>query len=93
MGHTNFNMLLKYVPPLVVTLALNLEPALGSLAGWAVGVAAAPGPWTAVGGVAMLLATMVVSSAAAAREVSVSDNNSFDSSGGSTHVPRCIVFR
>lgn len=68
MGHTNFNMLLKYVPPLVVTLALNLEPALGSLAGWAVGVAAAPGPWTAVGGVAMLLATMVVSSAAAARE-------------------------
>jgi drug/metabolite transporter (DMT)-like permease len=68
MGHTNFNMLLKYVPPLVITLALNLEPVLGSLFGWAVGVAALPGPWTAVGGVAMLLATMVVSSAAAARE-------------------------
>lgn len=68
MGHTNFNMLLSYLPPLVITLALNMEPALGSLAGWVVGVAGVPGPWTLLGGAAMLVATFVVSVAAARRE-------------------------
>lgn len=44
-----FNALLKYMAPLIVSLACNMEPLLGSLLGWAVGVVAAPGLWTYIG--------------------------------------------
>lgn len=48
--------------------ACNLEPLLGSLLGWAVGVVTAPGPWTYVGGVLVLASTATVSIASHQRE-------------------------
>lgn len=63
-----FNTLLRYLSPLVISLACNLEPLLGSLFGWAAGVVAAPGPWTFVGGSLVMLSTAVVSLASHRRE-------------------------
>lgn len=48
--------------------ACNLEPLLGSLLGWAVGVVTAPGPWTYVGGALVLASTATVSIASHRRE-------------------------
>ena len=42
-GHTGFNYLVKYVHPLIISLVLTLEPLVGSMLGWARGVAPLPG--------------------------------------------------
>lgn len=44
--------------PLLVSLAVQLEPLLGPALGWALGVAAAPGLFTWIGGSIVLLATL-----------------------------------
>ncbi|PRW45144.1 Permeases of the drug metabolite transporter family permease component [Chlorella sorokiniana] len=67
-GHTGFNTLLRHLNPLIISLACNLEPLLGSLLGWAVGVVTAPGPWTYVGGALVLASTATVSIASHRRE-------------------------
>ena len=55
-----FNGVLKYISPLVVTISLTLEPLFGSLLGWVLGVAAAPGWRTLLGGGVLLAATVCV---------------------------------
>jgi drug/metabolite transporter (DMT)-like permease len=50
-GHTGYNSVLKHVSPLVVTMALTLEPVFGSALGFFLGVADAPGAQTLLGGV------------------------------------------
>eukprot|EP00887_Chlorella_sp_A99_P004332 scaffold15.g4332.t1 len=67
-GHTGFNSLLRYLPPLVISLACNLEPLIGSLLGWAAGVASTPGPWTYCGGALIMGSTALVSVASSRRE-------------------------
>ena len=67
-GHTGFNTLLRHLSPLTVSLAIQLEPLFGSLIGWALGVATAPGAATWAGGAAVLAATAVVLVAAARRQ-------------------------
>jgi hypothetical protein len=62
------NLILKWLDPLVVTLALNLEPLIGSIIGFLMGVASPPGVWTYAGGACLLVATAVVSIAADRRE-------------------------
>ncbi len=52
----------------MVTLALNLEPLIGSIIGFLMGVASPPGVWTYAGGACLLVATAVVSIAADRRE-------------------------
>lgn len=49
-GHSGFSAVIRYIHPLTLTLACNLEPSLASFLGWAVGVAAAPGWISVVGG-------------------------------------------
>lgn len=63
-----FNTLLRYHSPLIISLACNLEPLLGSLMGWLAGIVALPGPWTWVGGALVLASTATVSLASHRRE-------------------------
>ena len=63
-----FNTLLRHLDPLIISLACNMEPLLGSLMGWAAGVLTAPGAWTYVGGGLVLASTATVSIASHRRE-------------------------
>lgn len=53
-GHTGFNALLRFFPPLVITMAIPLESIIGSMLGWVFGVSDIPGVWTWVGGLVMV---------------------------------------
>ena len=59
-GHTGFNALLKWMPALLITLALTLEPLIGTLIGWSLGLAQVPGVWTYSGGAVLLGSTAIV---------------------------------
>lgn len=70
-GHTGYNSVLKHVSPLVVTMALTLEPVFGSALGFFLGVADAPGAQTLLGGVVVVcaVATVIVATARRQRDV------------------------
>lgn len=59
-GHTGFNALLKWMPALLVTLALTLEPLIGTVIAYALGLAQVPGLWTYTGGAVLLGSTAIV---------------------------------
>lgn len=59
-GHTGFNAVLKWMPALLVTLALTAEPLIGTFMGWAVHLAQVPGVWTYSGGAVLLSSTVIV---------------------------------
>lgn len=59
-GHTGFNAVLKWMPALLVTLALTAEPLIGTLMGWAAHLAQVPGVWTYSGGAVLLSSTAIV---------------------------------
>lgn len=63
-----FNTLLRHLDPLIISLACNLEPLIGSLLGYAAGVVPPPGAWTYLGGALIMLSTAVVSLASHRRE-------------------------
>ena len=63
-----FNGVLAHLSPLVISLACNMEPLIGSLLGWAARVVAPPGAWTWVGGALVLASTALVSVAQHRRE-------------------------
>ena len=69
LGHLGFNIVLKYgAPRLLLTLSLAIEPLLGSLIGWSVGLAEAPGIFTWIGGAVLLISTLLVVVAGHRRE-------------------------
>jgi hypothetical protein len=63
-----FNLLLKYMNPLVISLACNMEPVLGSLLGWAVGLPVRPSLGTLAGGALIMLCTVFVTVSSHRRE-------------------------
>jgi drug/metabolite transporter (DMT)-like permease len=67
-GHTGINALLIYMHPLIITLVLNVEPPVGAIMGYFLGVASAPGWLTYAGGVLILISTCAVSYASSVRE-------------------------
>lgn len=67
-GHTGLNALLKWMPALLVTLALTSTPLIGTFIGWYVGLAQLPGPWTYCGGAILLVSTISVIIAGNRRE-------------------------
>lgn len=67
-GHTGFNALLRFLDPLVIALALNLEPLLGSVMAFVLGVSTAPGALTFLGGALVMASTAGVTVAAHRRE-------------------------
>lgn len=80
-GHTGFNALLKWMPALLVSLALTLEPLVGTLNGWAIGVAQVPGVWTYSGGAVMLGSTAIVVVAGDRRQQAANAANAAASEG------------
>lgn len=63
-----FNTLLRYLSPLTVALAFQMEPLVGSVIGWAAGVMSPPGALTYGGGALVVVATIFVTIASADRE-------------------------
>ena len=41
---------LRWIPPLTISMILILEPVIGSIIGWIVGVDSIPQRWTIIGG-------------------------------------------
>ena len=56
-GHTGINASLRWLPPLVISVSVVLEPLLGGLLGWFLGVQEIPDFWTWVGGPFMIAGT------------------------------------
>lgn len=59
-GHTGINAVLRWIPPLIISMVLILEPVIGSVIGWALGVDSVPGTWTLVGGALMVAGLALV---------------------------------
>ncbi len=68
LGHTSFNALLKYLHPLAIALPLTLEPVIGSLIGFALGLTSPPYALTYAGGGVLLAAVALVTVAGYRRE-------------------------
>eukprot|EP01133_Synstelium_polycarpum_P014261 gene14261-16833_t len=54
-GHTGVNAIIKYVEPVVISVTLLLEPPIGVLMGWMVGIGGMPGIFTYIGGPIVML--------------------------------------
>ena len=59
-GHTGINAVLHWLPPLVVSVTLVMEPLIGSLMGWILGLESIPGIWTWLGGPLIIAGTLLV---------------------------------
>jgi drug/metabolite transporter (DMT)-like permease len=59
-GHTGINAVLRWLPPLVISMVLIMEPVIGSLIGWMLGVDVIPGAWTLLGGAGMIAGLILV---------------------------------
>ena len=60
-GHTGINAVLRWFPPLVISVAVVLEPLIGSLIGWVLGTTGVPGMWTWLGGPLLIAGVLLVS--------------------------------
>jgi len=59
-GHTGVNTVLRWIPPIIVSITLLLEPVLGAIIGWLWTGHAVIGPSTVVGGIMMMSGAMLV---------------------------------
>lgn len=77
LGHTGLNTCLRYISPLIVSVAVTLEPVLGSIIGWVFFDAGIPGKWTWLGGLVLMagLMTVVVASEQASLSKANNENN------------------
>ena len=60
LGHTGINAVLRWFPPLIVSIALLFEPVIGGVIGWIWTGEIYIGFWTIIGGCLMLLGAMLV---------------------------------
>ena len=54
LGHTGINAVLRWIPPLTISMMLIMEPVIGSIIGWIIGVDSIPQIWTLIGGLLMV---------------------------------------
>ena len=59
-GHTVINTVLRWISPLVVSVALLFEPVIGGAIGWMITGEAYLGTWTIIGGPLMLFGAILV---------------------------------
>ena len=59
-GHTVINTALRWISPIVVSVALIFEPVIGGAIGWAITGEAYIGTWTLIGGPLMLAGAIMV---------------------------------
>ena len=60
LGHTGLNTCLRYIPPLVVSTSVTMEPIIGSIIGYALFNSGLPGFWTWVGGPILISGIVLV---------------------------------
>jgi len=60
LGHTGLNTCLRYVSPLVVSVAVTLEPVIGTLIGWLFFDSGTPDHRTVLGGMILLVGLLMV---------------------------------
>ncbi len=60
MGHTGINTVLKWIPPIMVSIVLLLEPIIGSILGWLYTGDLTLGFWTIIGGPLMIVGVIIV---------------------------------
>ena len=59
-GHTGINTILRWIPPIIVSITLLFEPVIGGLIGWLWTGELTLGIWTALGGPLMLSGAIMV---------------------------------
>ena len=59
-GHTGINTVLRWIPPIVVSISLLLEPILGAVIGWLWTREVEMGLFTVIGGAMMIAGAMLV---------------------------------
>ena len=62
-GHTGINGVLKWLPPIVISVSVLIEPILGTFIGIMLGTAQYPDVWTLIGGSIILIGLYLVISA------------------------------
>ena len=60
LGHTGLNTCLRYIPPLVVSTSVTMEPIIGSMIGFLLFDTGLPGFWTWVGGPILIAGILIV---------------------------------
>ena len=60
LGHTGLNTCLRYIPPLVVSTSVTMEPIIGSMIGFVLFDTGLPGFWTWVGGPILIAGILIV---------------------------------
>ena len=60
LGHTGLNTCLRYMPPLVVSTSVTLEPLIGSIIGYIIFDTGLPGFWTWLGGPVLITGIILV---------------------------------
>ena len=60
LGHTGLNTCLRYMPPLVVSTSVTLEPIIGSIIGHVLFNTGLPGFWTWIGGPILIVGIILV---------------------------------
>lgn len=59
-GHAGISMVLRWFPPIIVSVAYLFEPLIGSIIGWLLGTAEVPGIWTWIGGSVLIAGMMLI---------------------------------
>lgn len=59
-GHTGINAVLKWFPPIVISVSVLIEPILGTFIGIIIGTADFPDNWTLIGGTIILIGLYLV---------------------------------
>ncbi len=59
-GHTGINAVLKWFPPIVISVSVLIEPILGTFIGIIIGTADIPDNWTLIGGTIILIGLYLV---------------------------------
>lgn len=73
-GHTGINAVLKWFPPIVISVSVLIEPILGTFIGIIIGTADFPDYWTLIGGTIILIGLYLVITAEES-EVQVIEKN------------------
>ena len=60
LGHTGLNTCLRYMPPLVVSTSVTMEPIIGSVIGLVLFDTGLPGFWTWIGGPILISGILMV---------------------------------
>jgi drug/metabolite transporter (DMT)-like permease len=59
-GHAGISAVLRWFPPIIVSVAYLFEPLIGSFIGWVLGTTDIPSIWTWVGAIVLMVGTVMV---------------------------------